>query len=233
MLAPRPLSLALDGVKAMRQSTKDLNVIGEELVRCSRPCTGVHCSRRTGHIPRCLYFEVVGRRGRQGSIVVGLNPGGSSVFQRRYLLERGCTFAAVSSWFVDHGMRYPYYAHLRRLLDCLGLDGPILWTELAHCENEAGVAQLPLQTFRTCTRAFLQRELALFPEAWPLVAVGTEAYKGLAYRFPERTVIGASHPTGSRGHFHSLFKGGRLRSRAAALGRQALRTKAAAIWLVA
>jgi hypothetical protein len=180
-----------------------------------------------------LYFEGVRRSGRKGSIVVGLNPGQSSEFQRHYLLERGCTFAAVTDWFVDHGMDYPYYALLRRLLDCLGRDGPILWTELAHCETEADLVRLPLQTFRTCTGAFLQREVALFPATWPLFAVGTESYNGLAYRFPRRTVIGVPHPTGSRGHFHALFKNGRLRSRVATRGQRALGTKAAAIWLTA
>ena len=215
----------------MRTFVHDLNAIGRELVHCSRRCEGVRCDRRTGHLPRCLYVEVTGRRGRRGAVVIGVNPGRSSASERRFYRERDSTFDAVGTWFAELGTHHPYYVHLRRLVDSFGLEGPIIWTELAKCENRRGVTRLPLQTFRTCTRAFLQRELEACPKNWPLVAVGTEAYKGLAYRFPTRTVIGVPHPTGSRGHFHALFRDGKLRKPTAAGARKALRTDGAAVWL--
>jgi hypothetical protein len=52
-------------------------------------------------------------------------------------------------------------------------------------------------------------------QKWPIFGVGGEAYKAIAYRFPERTVIGVPHPTGSHGHFAALFaqhNGDELRS---------------------
>ena len=215
----------------MRNFIRSLNAIGAELVRCSRRCDGVRCDRRTGHLPRCLYLDVTGRHGLRGSVVVGVNPGRSTASERRYYRERDCTFGAVGTWFTELGTHYPYYVYLRRLVDRFGLKGPIVWTELAKCENRRGVTNLPLQTFRTCTDAFLQRELEACPKEWPLVAVGTEAYKGLAYRFPTRTVIGVPHPTGSRGHFHALFQDGKLRKRVAVGARKALRSDGSAVWL--
>jgi hypothetical protein len=178
-----------------------------------------------------LYWDVMGRHGPQGSVVIGLNPGRSTTFERHYYLERGCTFTAVGNWFDKHGRKHPYYVRLRGLLDSLGLDGPILWTELAKCETRKSVKELPLQTFRTCTDAFLRRELEPFPKGWPLVAVGKEAFKGLAYLFPTRTVIGVPHPTGSRGHFPALFQDGKLRKRTAVRVRKALRKDGSAAWL--
>lgn len=49
------------------------------------------------------------------------------------------------------------------------------------------------------------------PSDWPLVAVGWEAYKALAYLHPSRVVIGVPHPTASRGQFSKLFEQRKLR----------------------
>ena len=47
---------------------------------------------------------------------------------------------------------------------------------------------------------------------WPLVALGREAYKALAYLYPARTVIGVPHPTGAYGNkFTALYVGRELR----------------------
>jgi hypothetical protein len=57
----------------------------------------------------------------------------------------------------------------------------------------------------------LSEELALLPSDWPLIAVGGEAFKALAYLYPHRSVVGVPHPTGARGHFARLFINGMLR----------------------
>lgn len=214
--------------------TRHLNAIGRELVQCSRQCEGVRCNRRTGHIPRCLFLETDGRSGRRGSVIVGLNPGHASDSERTYYLERHCTFDAVTSRFekrTKDGKSHPYYRYLRRLVDCLDLDGPILWTELAHCETKPHVTKLSSQTLHTCTSAFLVREVAPLPRGWPLIAVGRDALKFLPDRFPDRTVIGTPHPTGSRGHFHALFRNRTLRRPVAAQARKALHAPGTAVWL--
>jgi hypothetical protein len=60
--------------------------------------------------------------------------------------------------------------------------------------------------------SFLQRELGVIPDTWPIVAAGKESYKAVAYSFPRRTVIGVPHPTGAFGHFFALFDHDRLLS---------------------
>ncbi len=80
------------------------------------------------------------------------------------------------------------------------------------CENEAKGKSIPLQTFRECTKRYLGNELTLVPSDWPLIAIGREAYKALAYSYPARTVIGIPHPTGSHGNYETLFDGQKLHS---------------------
>ena len=149
-------------------------------------------------------------------------------------MARANTYAAVLGWFHERGLTHPYYARLRRLVGAIGFLGPILWTELAKCENnEATPGMLPLQTFRTCTSAFLQREVSVLPADWVLIAVGAEAYKGLAYRFPERSVIGVPHPAGSHGHFRALFIDGSLASGPARQAQAIIGAPGQAAWLSA
>lgn len=206
--------------------------LGRDLVACHRACEGVVCDQTKGYIPRCLFLEAEQRSGARGAAIIGLNPGRSSHREQQYYLDRQCTYDSVVAWFRERGIRHPYYKHLRKLVDALGLTGPILWSELAKCENAPAIKELPLQTFRTCTATFLQRELEKLPEDWPLFGVGREAYKGLAYRFPNRTVLGVPHPTGSRGHFHNaLFENGHLSQSAAEQAKAALAGEGRTLWL--
>jgi hypothetical protein len=94
----------------------------------------------------------------------------------------------------------------------MNLDGPILWTELVKCENKTKGILPPLQTFRKCINIFLNEELEAVPEAWPLLAVGRETYKALAYIYSSKTIIGIPHPTSSRGHFQEMIKGNSLKN---------------------
>jgi hypothetical protein len=187
--------------------------IGRELVSCTRQCAGVRCEVSTGHLPRCLNLDVLNRGEGRGAAVVGLNPGQASAEELQLYKDRGGTYSSVMEWFDTKGRAHRYTVRLYRLLDALGLRGPILWTELAKCETaDSGGGALPLQTYRTCSGAFLERELQTIPPAWPLIGVGKEAYIALAYRFPQRALVGVPHPTGSHGHFRRLFIEAELRT---------------------
>lgn len=102
-------------------------------------------------------------------------------------------------------MNLKYYTWLKRIPDNLGLRGPILWTELVKCTSKVKGTLPPLETFRICISNFLSKELESVPRSWPLIAAGKYVYQALAFRFPNRIVIGVPHPTGSYGHFQKLF----------------------------
>lgn len=217
----------------MSELAAQIRSIGEELVQCRKACEGVSCNHAAGQIPRCLFLDVEGRSGVRGAAVVGLNPGRAAEPERTSYVKAGGTYNSVMAWYNDHGRRHPYVNHLQRLLEVLELHGPVLWTELAKCENSPDrPGLLPLQTFRTCTAAYLDRELEVLPPDWPLLAIGVEVYKALAYRFSSRTVLGVPHPTGSRGHFSHLFDGAVLRADVAQRARAVLVPPVGlAIWL--
>ncbi len=187
--------------------------IGREMVSCGLSCAGIHRDQRIGSLPRCLVLETSGRPSSAGSAIVGINPGRATQKERDFYLARGGSYDAVVEWFKIVGVRHRYYTGLRKLVDQIGLSGPILWSELAKCENAPlATGLLPLQTLRRCSGLYLQRELAAIPPSWPIFAVGGEAFRALAYLHPERIVIGAPHPTGAYGHFARLFDAGSLKA---------------------
>ncbi|MCL4466186.1 MAG: hypothetical protein M1401_18885 [Chloroflexi bacterium] len=186
-----------------------IEALGESMVDCPRRCEGI--APREGVPPRCLELELEGRTHGPGAVIVGLNPGQAGPVEHSFYRKNGGTYAqVVAFWRKYIGYNHRYYRWLRTLVDQLHLTGPILWTELAKCESARKGQLPPLQTFRTCTKEYLSRELAAVPGSWPLIAVGHEAYVALAYRYPERAVVGVPHPTGSHGHFARLFDGGQL-----------------------
>lgn len=188
-----------------------IHEIGNRLVGCGYHCPGIVNDPENGILPRCLVLETDGRTNRRGSVVVGMNPGRAPAHERAWHKSQGTTYDdVVGYWNRYVGFKHRYYIRLRNLANQLGLSGPLLWTELAKCENAVGVRTPPLQTFRLCTSEFLNAELRLSPEDWPLIGVGGEAYKALAYLYPNRAVIGVPHPTGSWGHFDRLFDGGTM-----------------------
>ena len=180
--------------------------IGRGLVCCPLACEGVRNDIENGYMPRCLVLQRSDRANTGGAAVVGMNPGRSRTGEREHYKRARFTYESVQTWFATHGIKHQYHQRLLRLLDSLGVNGPILWTELPKCENLEGyTGPPPLQTFRTCTAHFLQDELKAIPETWPIFGIGREAFKALAYRFPRRTVLGVPHPTGSYGHFSKLL----------------------------
>lgn len=183
-----------------------INEMGRELVRCNIHCRGIALNHSDGILPRCLILEAEGRAEGKGSVIVGINPGRSKAHEREFYRLNGQTYEQEIRYWQKFIARHPYYRRLRNFADEMGFNGPILWTELVKCENASAESGLPpLQTFRTCTETYLQRELQAVPRDWALIAVGTESYKALAYMFASRVVIGVPHPTGSRGQFARLF----------------------------
>jgi hypothetical protein len=193
----------------MDQLKAKIQNIGNELVGCQDTCAGIQRDQQRGSLPRCLVLELAGRNGNRGCAAIGINPGRAKEPEEAFYRRKGPTYEAVLEYWNLKITQLPYYARFRSLLDQVGLTGPVLWTELAKCQNPPGTSVLPpLATLRTCTGRFLSRELAVLPAGWPLVAIGGEAFKALAYLYPKRTVIGVPHPTGSYGHFPRLMPGG-------------------------
>lgn len=180
--------------------------IGREMVQCKIHCRGVALNHSEGILPRCLYLEAEGRSNGKGSVIIGINPGRSKSDEREFYRMNGQTYEQEIIYWRRSIYHHRYYKRLRHLVNEIGFNGAILWTELVKCENASAKSGLPpLQTFRTCTEAYLQKELKAVPSDWALMAVGKESYKASAYIFASRMVIGVPHPTGSYGQFHRLF----------------------------
>lgn len=187
-----------------------IDELGKELVACGDNCAGIWLDPSKGLLPRSLFLERPEAMGR-GCLAVGLNPGTSSARERAFYLESEISYDRVKVYRTSIAA-IPYLARARSIIDQLGLGGPILWSNLAKCENESGRKRLPpLQTLRHCTRQFLTRELAATPTAWAVLGIGWEAYRALAYLVPQRSVIGIPHPTGGFRDFRKMFANGHLR----------------------
>lgn len=179
--------------------------IGCKMVSCKNSCLGIALNLRKGIIPRCLIFETDGRKQNRGSVVVGINPGRSRADEQNFYVSTGQTYEQVVAYWKKQINKRRYYKWLEDLINQMDFSGPILWTELVKCESAVGGKIPPLQTFRICTKTYLSEELKSIPTNWPLIAVGREAYKALAYRYPNHIVVGVPHPTGSYGQFSKLF----------------------------
>jgi hypothetical protein len=175
-----------------------------------------------------------------GCVVVGLNPGKATDPERAYY--RGqipLSYASVEQLFFRGTASpsymnpiggIPYHKRLRKFVRDLGINGPILWTDVAKCENDPKVTLLPIQTLRVCADRFLKDELSAVPPDWPIIAVGQVAFNAVTYLATQRAVIGVPHPTGSRGQFHGLSNSGALVTTVNSNARNAIRTKSA-VWL--
>jgi hypothetical protein len=204
---------------------REIDAIGKRLVNCREQCAGIMNDPDRGILPRCLILERSVRSGR-GCLVVGINPGRSKPRERAFYLKAGASYASVNAFWTKEIAGAAYYHRLRQFLDEIELSGPIIWSDLAKCEKALNIKGLiPLQTLRTCTGRFLQRELDATPPDWPVIGVGGEAYKALAYLEPTRTVLGVPHPTGSRGQFSALFMNDMLRPKVARTVKEALSRK--------
>lgn len=204
-------------------------LIGKRMVACDHKCAGISCDQSNGMLPRCLILESVGRSGGSGCAIVGLNPGHASAAEIAYYKKVGATYEATLQYWRDHITRRPYYEKLRRLMKSFNLNGPILWTELAKCENATGSKHQPLNALRVCAGKFLIDELKAIPPEWPIIGISRETYKALAYLYPDRTIIGIPHPMGAWGkQFSRLLE---LDSESKEIVRRALSSRGELLWL--
>jgi hypothetical protein len=165
-------------------------------------------------------------------LAVGLNPGTSSARERALYLGSEIAYDRVKVYRTSIG-KIPYLVRSLSVIDQLGLSGPIIWSNLAKCENEDGRKGLPpLQTLRHCARRFLFREITATPYDWGVLGIGWEAYRALAYLVPDRAVIGIPHPTGGYRDFRKILQKGQLRKEVKDRALRALRSpEPGAVWL--
>lgn len=203
-----------------KEKIKKLNKIGQDITFCDSNCAGINRIPNKGIIPRCFYIETDKRDIKsEGCIIVGINPGmgNEKSLERKHYMAVDLSYNEVVKFWenpVDEngksakkkGRNRAYYTRLRLVAKLLGIKGPIIWTELAKCENLEKGKLPPLQTFRNCTGKFLNEELKIIDNDWIIIAVGREVHKALSYLYPEKSIFGISHPTGGRGgHFQKIM----------------------------
>lgn len=189
--------------------------IAQTLVQCPLQCPDTLNAPTQGVLPRCLFLEDATGQvsadpefsaafGGLGAVAVGLNPGRSSPTERTfYQASIPPSYNSLVQWYLQKGSQNAYYSKLRKFIRDLGRT-EILWTELAKCENQPKGLNPGVPTLRHCTGLYLRRELAAVDDSWLLFGIGQEAWRALAYLYPDRAVIGIPHPTGSFGHFTSI-----------------------------
>lgn len=79
------------------------------------------------------------------------------------------------------------------LLSSCKFNGPILWTEIAHCETKLGKTR-PVTPKRVatsiCSRLYLAKEIKTVPNDWLIIAVEVNAYEILLPMCPDNTLVG-------------------------------------------
>ena len=213
----------------MKELEAAIALIGKRMVACDQKCAGISCDQSNGMLPRCLILESVDQSSESGCVIVGLNPGHAKAAEIAYYKKVGATYEATVQYWRDHITAWSYYKNLRRLMKSFNLNGPILWTELAKCENATGSKYQPLNALRVCAGKFLIDELKEIPPEWPLIGISRETYRALAYLYPDRTVIGVPHVTSAFGkQFSRLLE---LDSESKEVVRRALSSHGELLWL--
>ena len=199
-------------MESFDQLRNEIAAIGERLVVCGENCAGIKRNQAEGILPRCLILETERRKTSRGSIVCGINPAPAQLREVEFYRKNGALYQSLLLWWEEYKLKdIPYYARLRAFVSGLGFDGPILWTDIAKCQNESDDVKLSIkdhpQTFRRCSALFLTKEIEKCPQDWPIIAAGSEAYRALLYLCPNRALIGVPHPTGQYAstHFLKLF----------------------------
>ena len=215
----------------MSELQTKIDLLGNELTACGEKCAGICRDQSKGIMPRSLFLERPDANGR-GCIVIGINPATSLPPERKAYLKYGITYKGVNEYRREKE-NITYFKRVRLVIGELNLPGPILWSNLAKCENTKGRKGLPpVLTIRRCVGRFLHRELEIAPPDWPILTLGRDAYSALIYLAPQRAVIGIPHPTGSRQDFPKMFTGKHLRKAIANRAAQALSSsEAGVVWL--
>lgn len=183
-----------------------INEIGQSLVECRLNCDGIENNPKERILPRCLILEDPKGLGTPQCIIVGINPGHSRKRERKYYKENELSYNTTKEYFERKISKLKYFKILRNFAKEIGLGESILWTDLCKCENKIKESLPPLQTFRTCIKKFLKKELEVFPNI-PIIAVGNQSFNALCYMYPDRFIIGIPHPTGTKNTlFNQLFE---------------------------
>jgi len=183
----------------------DINRLGRRLTRDGfyRNFPDLEYAPEKGIIPRGLVYEEAKKRSARGVVIVGMNPGPASREEKAFL-KKNPTYQRFVEYFKERIATRAYYEELRKFALLLGLDGPILWTELVKCQSKK-LGHLSRNSIRYDINKYLLRELECVPKHWPVIGVGDRAFSILSYIVPNRIVIGVPHVKARGGYFYKLF----------------------------
>lgn len=167
----------------------------EGLASCRSCPFGITGKRQCGEFPRGLHLEGRELGPATGVMIIGKNPGRADALldsagyppdfnPKQY---RSADAANVQRILGVH----PYYVGLRRLVQCLGIQGPVWWTETMKCQNPIKPAQMTKDDWQkalatklssatmSCVVEHLAYQLERLPTEWPIVFVGDHARSSL------------------------------------------------------
>lgn len=171
---------------------RQIAAIADRVATCGRQCEEVVNCPEEGRPPRGLILELrPNANTRRGVVVVGQNPGMAGDEERALYQGHGVGYRQqLLAW--DRVQNVAYFERLRRSLGLLGLDGPVLWTDVVKCEGSAPSAEAK----KTCADEYLVHELEAAPNDWPVLAAGGVAFKTCSSLAGDHPVLGFFHPTG-------------------------------------
>lgn len=187
----------------------ELFIHGQQMTNCphgfENPCKGIHYDRSKGIVPRCLFLEErEATTTDEITVVIGLNPGISGKAEREGLANV-TEYKKVLEFFGDEYKKHPFYRRATALVDGLGFNGPILWTEIAKCEGK----QIWRETMVFCASNYLVNEIGLAKKHFGrvrFIVLSRTAFDPLIFLLNSDNVMGVPHPTGSYGKkFSGLF----------------------------
>jgi hypothetical protein len=192
----------------MNEFIHALNRLGDAMTDCQfgegKPCDGIQYRRNEGIIPRCLFFDENDCTGTERiTIVVGLNPGEAKTKEKN-ALKGVKTYEAAMAYFKKDYYNDVFYSRSKTLLTETGLNGPILWTEVAKCQGKF----ITKETMAFCASHYLMKEVSLAQKHFDevvIIALAKGVYDPLIFLLPNSKVMGVPHPTSSRGQFRRLF----------------------------
>ena len=190
----------------MNDIESKINVIGERMMNDPHWASfaDIEYSPERGIMPRCLYYEK-SSESQNGIIIVGLNPGRARQAEMDHFIEDRSYQSAVRCWSKNlYGFK-KFFKPLRDLVHASGITGPILWTELIHCQSSPQIRMPSIQTIRYSVNTYLKDEVALMPDA-PIIAVGGKVFEPLSYLFFNRKIIGVPHPSGASPISHKAYR---------------------------
>lgn len=185
-----------------------INDIGERMMNDPNwaSFSDIEYAPERGIMPRCLYYEKSQNNGK-GIIIVGLNPGRARQREMNHFIENKSYQSAVQYWR-DNFIEYDgFFKPLRDLVRGAGIMGPILWTELIHCQSRPQIRTPLIKTIRYSVNTYLKEEVALMPDV-PIIAAGDKAFELLSYLFFDRKIIGVPHPSGMNPISYKAYRDG-------------------------